>query len=132
MKMTKEQVARVAKNILTTLEENKLTTAETIGEAVDGGPLGDQIDEAHGGEEYVEINAHPVDPSAVIVHYLRRIGQEPMQILIRPEGCKVVLTCTVELEGYTEFDEEPDLGKMQDQKFPNFAAVIEELKRLAA
>jgi hypothetical protein len=130
MEMTKSQVARVAANLLETLRKNDLTTPQAVQGAA-GKVFGDQVDDDHSGEEYVEISAHPRDPSALIVGYLRRIGQQPMQLMLRQARCKVVLTCVDELEGYACFDEEPSFGKMQDRAFADFAQVQAELERLS-
>lgn len=134
MLMTKAQLARVAKNLRETLEKEALLDVGAV-QKREGDAIGDHVDGEHAGEEAVQVSAHPQRPGALVVSYFRRIGQTPLQLIINParKQIKVMLTCVDELEGYTVFDEDPDLGKMQDKALPglDLAAVISELKSLA-
>ena len=128
--MTKKHVGRVAANLLRTFADNQLLAIGDLKGKI-GEPMGDQIDDRHAGEEYVEVLVHPRDASAIVVRYFRRIGQTPMQIVLRAAGCKLQLTCTEELPGYEVFDEQPGYGKMQDRPFAGFPEVIAELDQLS-
>src|SRR5271156_2455194 len=99
MEMTRAQLARVSLNLLTTIRENKLTTVDSI-KAVMGEAFGDEVDDKHQGEEYVDASVHPRDPSCTVLRYFRRIGQTPIQLMIRPAGCKLMVTCVEPLPGY--------------------------------
>lgn len=132
MLMTKEHVARVAKNVEVSIKDVK--SVADVSARSGKAPDGDCVDDAHSGEEYVEVIAHPASPGAFVIKYVRRIGQAPMQIIVNEQRkyIKVMLTCTEPLAGYQVFDEVPSFGKMQDKSLAfDFAALHNELAELS-
>ena len=134
MLMTKQQLARVADNTLKELKASKLDSLEAVGKVV-GQIFADTIDDAHNGEEYIQIIAHPASPGAVVISYFRRTGQTPLQIVVNPDKkyIRVTLTCKEIIQGYTAFDEEPEYGKMQDRPMSplDFKTLFTELEKLS-
>jgi hypothetical protein len=133
MKMTREQLARVAKNLEASIAD--LQSVEQVEAAVGRDPDGNCVDDAHSGEEYVEVVAHPAQPGTFVIQYVRRTGQTPIQVVVSPprKRIKLMLSCTEALPGYEVFDEEPDFGKMQDKSLPlDLKALHAELAQLSS
>ena len=129
MLMTKEHLARVARNLKKAIEANDLLT-DTAGKV--GNAYGDEVDDSHAGEEYVSIDRHPARP-AYLIDYFRRSGQTPIRLIVSGDSVKIALTCTDALPGYEVFDDDQDLGKMQDRRVPadQLMAELENLSKLA-
>lgn len=133
MEMTKEQVARVAKNLEVSIKD--VSSLGGVKARAGKDPDGDCVDDAHGGEEYVEVMEHPASPGAFVIQYIRRTGQTPIQVVVNAQRnyIKVMLTCTDALPGYDVFDEGSDFGKMQDKSLAfDFKALHAELKALSS
>ncbi|MBI4146656.1 hypothetical protein HY489_04955 [Candidatus Woesearchaeota archaeon] len=128
MEMSKQQLARIASNLLNELKQNKiLDDLKTVA----GKIYDDCVDDQHGGEEYVEIGKHPADATATVITYFRRTGQSPIQLVIRAQSIKIMITCIEELDGYEAFDEVPEFGKLQDKKLKDTKELLAELEKLA-
>jgi hypothetical protein len=133
MQVTKEQLARVATNLMNELKEQKLLDADSVRDSA-GAIFDSQVDDDHGGEEYVEVTEHSQRKDALLINYVRRIGQTPMTIMINPAEAfiSVILTCKDEVIGYYSFDQVPSFGKLQDKKLPlDFQALLRELETLS-
>lgn len=127
MRMTKEQLARVAKNFLETLERESIDSPEAAKKRI-----GEVFDPDGGGEEYVDVDAHPRNPAATVISYKRRIGQTPIMLICAPGYVKAMITAEKPVPGFDVFDEEPEYGLMQDRKFADFASALAALKGLTA
>lgn len=127
MEMTKEQLARCARNLLKTMKEQGLETFEGLRSAV-GEVFDPKADDGYHGEEYVSVEAQM---GALILRYVRRSGQVPILLKVTPSSAKMMLTCTEELEGFEVFDEEPGYGQLMDGRFASYDEARARLERLA-
>ncbi len=135
MKMTRDELRRVAANFVRAMRERSLAsyavTSMVSGGAVDlgateGGRPGERL--------LVGTHAQGRAEPALVVQYATAEGQAPMMLILQPgQYIKLMLTADAPLDGYDAFEETPE-GFMQDRAFAadDLAPILVELDRLAA